>query len=75
LVFSTAVAWGLYALASCPEAYSKLTAEARAFYTDTPSMDELSGMTYLDYVTKEVLRLHSPVSNTIGLPRRILWSR
>ncbi|KAI0301267.1 cytochrome P450 [Russula brevipes] len=61
---STAVSWGLYALASCPAAYTKLTVEARAFYTDTPSMDELSGMTYLDYVTKEVLRLHAPVSNT-----------
>jgi hypothetical protein len=27
-------------------------------------MDELNGMTYLDYVIREVLRLHSPVSNT-----------
>jgi hypothetical protein len=27
-------------------------------------MDELNGMTYLDYVTREVLRLHAPVSGT-----------
>jgi hypothetical protein len=27
-------------------------------------MDELNGMTYLDYVTREVLRLHAPVSIT-----------
>ena len=27
-------------------------------------MDELNGMSYLDYVTREALRLHAPVSNT-----------
>jgi len=27
-------------------------------------MDELNGMTYLDYVAKEVLRLHAPISVT-----------
>jgi hypothetical protein len=26
-------------------------------------MDELNGMTYLDYVTRETLRLHTPVSS------------
>ena len=64
VVLSTAVAWTLYALACHPAACAKLNAEARAFYTDAPSMDELNGMTYLDYVTREVLRLHAPVSNT-----------
>jgi len=61
---STAAAWALYALACNPAACAKLNAEARAFYTDAPSMDELNGMTYLDYVTREALRLHAPVSNT-----------
>jgi hypothetical protein len=32
-------------------------------------MDELNGMTYLDYVTREVLRLHAPVSNTDRVAR------
>ena len=27
-------------------------------------MDELNGMTYLDHVIREVLRLHAPVTNT-----------
>jgi len=27
-------------------------------------------MTYLDYVTREVLRLHSPVGNTIRAPTK-----
>jgi cytochrome P450 len=44
--------------------HTKLNAEARTFYTDTPSMEELNEMTYLDYFTREVLRLYAPVSQT-----------
>jgi hypothetical protein len=33
-------------------------------------MDELNGMTYLDYVTREALRLHSPVQNTVRAPTK-----
>ncbi|KAH9968096.1 cytochrome P450 [Russula dissimulans] len=61
---STAVVWALYALACNRAAYAKLTVEARGYYTDSPSMEELNGMTYLDYVIREVLRLHPPVTNT-----------
>jgi len=64
MAISTAAVWALYALACNPATCAKLNAEARAFYTDAPSMDELNGMTYLDYVTREALRLHAPVSNT-----------
>ena len=71
-VLSTALAWALYALACHPAACAKLNAEARAFYTDAPSMDELNGMTYLDYVTREVLRLHAPVTNTDRVAKRDL---
>ncbi|KAF8497510.1 cytochrome P450 [Russula emetica] len=67
---SVAVAWALYALACHPTAYAKLTAEARAYDTDTPSMDELNRMTYLDYVTREALRLHSPAPNTTRAPTK-----
>ncbi|KAI0273883.1 cytochrome P450 [Russula aff. rugulosa BPL654] len=67
---SVAVTWALYALACNPTAYAKLTAEARAYHTDTPSMDELSRMTYLDYVTREALRLHSPAPNTVRAPTK-----
>ena len=68
--FSVAVAWALYALACHPTAYAKLTAEARAYHTDTPSMDELNRMTYLDYVTREALRLHPPAPNTVRAPTK-----
>ena len=70
LAFSVAVTWALYALACNPTAHAKLTAEARAYHTDTPSMDELNRMTYLDYVTREVLRLHSPAHNTLRAPTK-----
>jgi hypothetical protein len=33
-------------------------------------MDELNGMTYLDYVTRESLRLHSPAPNTVRAPTK-----
>ena len=33
-------------------------------------MDELNKMTYLDYVTRESLRLHSPVPNTVRAPTK-----
>jgi hypothetical protein len=33
-------------------------------------MDELNGMTYLDYVTREALRLHSPAPNVVRAPMK-----
>ncbi len=33
-------------------------------------MDELNGMTYLDYVTRETLRLHAPAPNTVRTPTK-----
>ena len=63
-VCSIAVTWGLYALSCDPIVHAKLNAEARAFHTDTPSMDELNEMTYLDHFTREVLRLYTPISRT-----------
>ncbi|KAI0267407.1 cytochrome P450 [Gloeopeniophorella convolvens] len=66
---SAAVVWALVALGSNPEVHAKLKAEVRAFNTDSPTMDELNGMTYLDYVTRETLRLHAPVSQTERVAR------
>jgi len=66
---STSVTWGLYALGCNPKVHAKLNAEARAFHTDTPTMDELNEMTYLDYFTREVLRLYAPVTQTDRVAR------
>ncbi|KAI0036247.1 cytochrome P450 [Vararia minispora EC-137] len=57
---STAVTWGLFALSCAPRVQEKLRAELRQVATDTPSMDELNALPYLDMVLREVLRLYSP---------------
>ena len=56
--------WGLFALAQAPAVQDKLRAEVLALDTDTPTMDELSSLPYLDMVVREVLRLHAPVPST-----------
>jgi cytochrome P450 len=61
---STAVTWTLYALSQVPSVQSKLRDELRAAPSN-PSMDELNALPYLEKVSREVLRLHSPVVFTI----------
>ena len=61
---SGATVWCLFALTQAPEIQRKLREELLAVNTDTPSMDELDALPYLDMVTKESLRFHSPVTMT-----------
>ncbi|THH14731.1 hypothetical protein EW146_g5637 [Bondarzewia mesenterica] len=61
---STGVAWTLFALSGLPTIQSKLRAELLAHPTDTPTMDELNSLPYLDAVVREALRLHAPVGST-----------
>lgn len=56
---SSAITWALYALAKAHDAQAKLREEVLAFPNDSPSLDELNTLTYLDYVIKETLRLVS----------------
>ncbi|KAJ6631862.1 cytochrome P450 [Mycena sp. CBHHK59/15] len=58
---STAAAWALYALALHPSIQSKLRDELQTMGTDTPTMDELNVLPYLDKVVKEALRMYAPV--------------
>ncbi|KAI0742833.1 cytochrome P450 [Daedaleopsis nitida] len=62
---SSATTWCLFALTQAPEVQKKLRAELLAVETDTPSMDELSELPYLDAVVRETLRVHAPVPTTI----------
>jgi cytochrome P450 len=50
--------WALHELSLAPEIQTKLREELLTVETDTPSMDELSALPYLDAVVKETLRLH-----------------
>lgn len=62
---STATMWALYALSQLPAVQQKLRDELLSVPTDTPSMDELNALPYLDAVTRETLRVHAAVPNTI----------
>ena len=61
---STAVTWTLFALTQASDVQSKLREELRGVGTDTPSMDVLAALPYLDKVVKESLRLNAPVPMT-----------
>ena len=43
----------------------KLRTELYTLDTETPTMDELSSLTYLDMVVRETLRVHAPVPSTM----------
>jgi cytochrome P450 len=62
---STATTWALYALCLRPDIQTKLREELLTVETETPSMDELVGLSYLDAVVRETLRLHAPVPSTV----------
>ncbi|KAF8556684.1 cytochrome P450 [Imleria badia] len=61
---STAVTWALYAMTQAPEVQTKLRDELLSVDTDTPSMDELMALPYLDAVLRETLRMYPPVPHT-----------
>ncbi|KAH9915332.1 cytochrome P450 [Fomitopsis serialis] len=56
--------WALFALAQAPLIQRKLREELLGVQTDTPSMDELNALPYLDAVVRETMRLHAPVPAT-----------
>ncbi|PIL29235.1 cytochrome P450 [Ganoderma sinense ZZ0214-1] len=65
---STATTWCLYALTQNPRVQQKLRDELLSVETDTPTMDELNALPYLDMVIRESLRLHAPVPAAIRIP-------
>ena len=62
---STGTTWALFALTQRPDVQRKLREELLAFPTDTPTMDQLQALPYLDAVVRETMRVHAPVPNTI----------
>lgn len=51
----------LISLASYPTIQKKLRNEILSLNVDSPTMDELNSLTYLDHVVREALRFHSIV--------------
>lgn len=67
---STATMWCLYQLTQSPDVQRKLRDELLTVETDTPSMDQLNALPYLDTVLKETLRHHAPVTATTRIAVR-----
>ncbi|OSC99352.1 cytochrome P450 [Trametes coccinea BRFM310] len=59
---SIALSWALFALSKNPTVQRKLREELLAVPSNTPTMEELSALPYLDMVVRETLRLHAPVA-------------
>ena len=61
---SAALAWTLFGLSANMEAQRKLREELLTLNTDSPTMDDLKTLKYLDMVVREALRLWSPISSS-----------
>ncbi|KZP28257.1 cytochrome P450 [Athelia psychrophila] len=67
---STATTWALFALTQSPDVQALLRDELLAAdLGDSPSMDDLNALPYLDRVVREVLRLHSPIPRTVRVAK------
>ncbi|KAI0083795.1 cytochrome P450 [Irpex rosettiformis] len=62
---STGTMWTLFSLTQHPEVQRKLREELLTVTTETPTMEQLQALPYLDMVVKESLRYHAPVPMTV----------
>ncbi|KAJ7218656.1 cytochrome P450 [Mycena pura] len=58
---SSAAVWALHALSHDIPVQDKLRAELLGIATDTPTMDALNALPYLEWVVRETMRVHSPI--------------
>ncbi|CAK5267084.1 unnamed protein product [Mycena citricolor] len=61
---STGLAWAAHALSQHPAIQDQLRRELLSLPTETPTMDELNSLPFLDKVIKETMRLYSPAFST-----------
>ena len=54
-------------MTKAPEIQIKLREELLSVDTETPSMDELTALPYLDAVVRETLRVHPPVPSSMRI--------
>ncbi|KIJ14924.1 hypothetical protein PAXINDRAFT_78289 [Paxillus involutus ATCC 200175] len=63
---SSALTWCLYALAKAPECQNALRDALRTISPESPTLhDDVAKLEYLDWVVRETLRLHAPVTWTM----------
>lgn len=58
---SASIAWILFRISSHPAVQSKLRDELFTIDTEDPTYDQLAGLTYLDSVVRETLRIHATI--------------
>ncbi|KAJ6605399.1 cytochrome P450 [Mycena vulgaris] len=58
---SSATSWALHALSLNTDAQNQLRKELLTISTDSPTMDELNSLPYLEMVVRETMRVHAPV--------------
>ena len=56
--------WCLYVLAQRPDLQKQLRQELLSVPTDTPSMDDVQALPFLDAIVRETMRLYPAVSGT-----------
>ncbi|KZO98272.1 cytochrome P450 [Calocera viscosa TUFC12733] len=64
------LSWTLLSLAQNPAIQAKLRAEVSLVSEESPSMDDLNALPYLDMVVKESMRYHCPVRGTVRIATR-----
>lgn len=61
---SAGIAWCLHCLSNNVEAQGRLRDEILHLGTDSPDMEQMKSLKYLDYVVREGLRLYPPIPST-----------
>ncbi|KAJ7088821.1 cytochrome P450 [Mycena belliarum] len=61
---STALTWALFALTQNLKAQTRLREQLLSVDTETPTLEELNSLPYLECVVRETLRLYAPVPST-----------
>jgi len=65
---ASATTWSLYALSKDHAIQDRLRQEILSIDTDTPTLDQINSLTYLDFFVKETLRFHPPITATVRSP-------
>ncbi|KAJ7835121.1 cytochrome P450 [Mycena olivaceomarginata] len=64
---SSAISWALHELSMHQAVQTKLREELLALATDTPTLEELNSLPFLESVIRETLRIHPPVSHVVRM--------